>query len=345
MRRLIRLVGLAGLLALLLQAVAPAPGGGQVGAQLAPAASETGTVVNFGGSDKLLVRNDQGVTYRVQYVGVRGPVRSSLVHAEAAAFHGPLVLGKRVRLESDGKDEDEGYKLRHVFLEASQLPLSVAVAAAGWATAVPYPVDHRYRAPQLQAQREAMARQLNLWQPGRLGPSAPWRPAGSSEPGYVAADPRLHPHLDLLNTVPTGQRVISRLVQAAPAVVLEDLGEKGALGYASAIGSVVYGNTRLLGAAPHLLSAVLAHEGTHIIDFVAGQMGVGDFTCFQREIRAFSVESQVWLEFFGPGGMPDPQHGWERAQNNALRFYLRNDLENLVTRSANYERQCAVERE
>src|SRR5688500_4816449 len=79
------------------------------------AADTSGTVVGFIGSDRLIIQDDEGGSYAVQYIGLRGPVRSSAQHEAAAVFHGQHVLGKRVHLEADGQDEESGYRLRHVF--------------------------------------------------------------------------------------------------------------------------------------------------------------------------------------------------------------------------------------
>jgi endonuclease YncB( thermonuclease family) len=300
-------------------------------------------VVGFIGSDRLQVQNDAGTTYRVQYIGVRGPVRSSVLHADASAFHGSLVIGQRVLLESDGKDEDGGYKLRHAYLDGNPVPIGAMVVSAGWATAVPYPVEHRHRALYLQLEEQAMAQGIALWQPGVFGPVAPWRPAGSEEAGYVPADPELHRFLDLLYSVPTGQSILNRLVRLAPVVQYRDLRE-GAGGYASPLGFEIVMSRKVGVADPRSMAAAIAHEGTHAIDFVAGAMDLANYSCFEMEQRSHGVQAQVWSEFFGPGGKPDPQDDWDRSTNNVLRFYQRSDLQNYVQRSAGYEIQCSRER-
>jgi endonuclease YncB( thermonuclease family) len=301
------------------------------------------TVVDFGGSDKLLVQNDTGLMYKVQYIGVRGPVRSSIRNGGAAAFHGQLVVGQRVSLESDGKDEEQGYKLRHAYLEGNPVPLGGMVIGAGWATAVPYPLDHRHRGLYLQVQEQAMAQQVNLWQPGIFGPAAPWRPAGSAADGYVAADPRLHASLELLYTVPTGQSVLDRLLRMGIIIVLRgDI--PGAAGTTEPLGNHIELNDALLRFDPHVLAVIIGHEGTHAIDHTAGAMDLVNFSCFEMEQRAYGIEANTWAEYYGPAGKPDPKDDGERSENYILGFHQRGDLENFVRRSPAYERQCAGER-
>ena len=341
LRKVIGALGLAA--ALVFLAPANLPGGlYQASGQAVPAPSEMATVVNFGGADKLLVRNDAGLTYNVQYIGLRGPVRSSLLNAGAAAFHGPLVLGQRVLLESDGRDEDEGYKLRHVYLEGSPVPLGASVLAAGWAVAVPYPADHRHRAFYLQLQQQAMAQQATLWQPGILGPVVPWRPAEGADSDYVAADPALHPILDLLYSAPTGQRVLNRLVRIGSIMILRDQ-LPGAAGATESLGNHIELNRQLMAFDPHVMAVVIVHEGTHAIDNATGAMDLTSFSCFEMEQRAYGIEAQTWSEYYGPGGKADPKDGAERSENEVLRFAQRADLENFVRRSAAYEAQCAGE--
>lgn len=338
------LSGLVLSLALILLTPSLQPGGiEQAVAQAGIAASEMATVTSFSGSDKLVVQNDDGVTYKVQYIGVRGPVRSSLRNPEASGFHGPLAMGKRVLLESEGKDADEGYKLRHVYLEGNPVPLGAMVIGAGWAVAVPYPVDHRHRAFYVQLQEQAMAQGGNLWTPGMHGPASPWRPAGSAESSYVAAEPELHRFLDLLYTVPTGQSVLNRLVRTVPTMLLTDMPE-GLGGFAEARGYHLEFNRNVLNSDPRVMAVVIAHEGTHAIDYATGGSDLSNYPCFELEERAFGVEALVWAEFFGPNGKGDPKDLWEQSQNEVLRFAQRGDLANMVQRSAGYERQCAGDR-
>jgi hypothetical protein len=297
-------------------------------------------VLSFSGSDKLEVQNDAGATYRVQYIGLRGPVRSSLVHAEAAALHGPLVIGQRVLLEPDGADQVEGYQQRHAYLEGESVPLGARIVAAGWARATPYPAEHRHRQLYWQLQEEAFSQQRGLWRPNLLGPAQVWRPAGSSEPGYIAADPRLHPHFELLDTVPTGHRIVQRLLELGPSFALRELpGRAGALTEPISFTTTV--NARLLDSDPRGIAALVGHEGAHLIDFAANATGLTSFGCFELEVRAHTVEAQVWSEFYGPAGKPTAESALDQTNNDLLRFAARGDIANYVRLSPSYQTQCA----
>jgi hypothetical protein len=301
-------------------------------------------VLDFGGSDKLLVQNETGLTYRVQYVGVRGPVRSSTPWANAAAFHGPLVLDQRVWLEADGRDEDGGYVLRHAYLESDPTrPLGARVLAAGWGLAVPYPIDHRHREEYLQLQERAMAERVSLWAPALLGPLDSWHPFDGAEPGYVPADPDLFGALDLLYSVPTGREILTRLLRTSPPLIFRELPD-GLGGFAQPLGHYAVLSRRVGRADPRSLAAAIAHEATHTIDFATGELQLTDYGCFELEQRSHGIQAQVWAEFYGPDGKPDPRDAWDRATNDILRFARRGDLENYVRRSAGYEAQCARER-
>jgi hypothetical protein len=188
-----------------------------------------------------------------------------------------------------------------------------------------------------------MAEQRNIWQTSVQGPSAPWRPPGSDEPGYVAADPELHAALELLATVPTGQSILTRLVRMAPAMLLRGL-PAGTGGYADPLGYYIVMSRRVGTADPRAMAAAIAHEATHVIDFTAGAMELAQFSCFELEQRSHGVQAQVWSEFFGPNGKVPPQDEWDRISNDILRFAQRGDMENYVRRSAGYEAQCARER-
>jgi hypothetical protein len=315
----------------------------QATAQVGPAASEWVTVLEAKGSDKLVVRNEAGLSYRVQYIGLRGPVRSSTQASDAVAFHAPLVLGQRLLLESDGRDEDGGYGLRHAYL-ASDLttPIGARVLAAGWALAVPYPIDHRYRELYLQLQQQAMAQQLNFWGPGLFGPLTAWH-APNGAPGYVPADPDLSGALDLLYSVPTGQEILGRLLRTSPPLLFRELSD-GLGGFAQPLGHYAVLSRRVGRANQRSLAAAIAHEATHTIDFATGELQLTDYGCFELEQRSHGIQAQVWAEFYGPDGKPDPRDAWDRATNDILRFARRGDLENYVRRSAGYEAQCARER-
>ena len=305
------------------------------------APDEVATVVAFNGSDRLEVVYPNGERQRVQYIGVRGPLNSSRFNPEASAIHGPIVMGQQVRLERDGVDSHEGYQLRHVYLEGEQAPVAARVVAEGWARAVPYPIEHRYRGVYLGLQERAMTEDRGLWRAGALGPARAWRAAPGSET-YIAADPRLHEPFSALTTVPTGREVIERILRHSPAFRVERLGS-GALAFAEPLGQTGAMNADLIKSDPRAVAATLAHESVHLIDLTSNAAGLTDFGCFELEVRSHALEAQIWLEFYGPGGKPNPRDELEWDLNRLLEFRLRGDVDSYVRLSSGYQQQCARE--
>ena len=188
-----------------------------------------------------------------------------------------------------------------------------------------------------------MAQQLNFWAPGVFGPAAPWRPADGATTGYVPADPDLFGALDLLDSVPTGHEILTRLVRTAPPLLLRELPD-GLGGFAQPLGHYAVLSRRVGRTDPRSLATAIAHEATHTIDFATGELQLTDYGCFELEQRSHSIQAQVWTEFFGPNGKPDPRDTWDRATNDVLRFARSDDMENYARRSPGYEAQCARER-
>jgi endonuclease YncB( thermonuclease family) len=307
----------------------------------AGAPPERATVVATIGSDRLVVQDDSGRTFRVQYVGVRGPVRSSVWSQRAADAHEPLTLGRRVRLEVDGRDRDEGYLLRHVYLDDQPLPIATTMLAYGLAVTAPYPLEHRHRALYLRLQRQAMADGVSLWRSGVLGPATAWRPPDAPGAGFLAAHPELHPFLDVLYTSPSGRRILDRLVLTSPTLQFRFM---DGIASSDPLANLAVLSSSGVWADPRAVAAVIAHEGVHLVDFVADDLGLVDFDCYAQELHAHGFMVQVWAELVGPDGKPEPEHPWEETLNNALRIAQQDDLENYIRRSAGYQAQCARDR-
>jgi endonuclease YncB( thermonuclease family) len=305
------------------------------------AEDQTATVVAFSGSDRLEVVYSDGERQRVQYIGVRGPLNSSRFTAEASAVHGPLIMGQQVRLERDGADSAEGYQLRHVYLAGEQAPIAARLVSEGWARAVPYPIEHRYRGVYLGLQERAMAEDRGLWRAGVLGPARAWRSAPGSET-YIAADPRLHGSFSTLATVPTGREVIERILRHSPAFRVERM-PPGALAFAEPLGQTGALNAAFLSSDPRAVAAALAHESVHLIDMTSNAAGLTDFGCFDLEVRSHALMAQIWLEFYGPGGKPSPRDDLEWHLNHLLEYRLRGDVDSYVRLSSGYQQQCARE--
>jgi hypothetical protein len=300
------------------------------------------SVVRVEGSDRLVVRDESGGELRVQHIGLRGPTRSSKLHGEATAVQAKLLGDRKVRLEADGPTRLGGYELRHVYVDDGPLPLGVALLDSGWAVTTPYQLEQRHRGVFLQAQEQGMAAQRGLRAPGLLGPVVPWR-LDPNAPGYLAVDPGLPSVLEVLATVPTGRSILTRLQRTVPTLLVREM-DPGIYGFAEPVGYHLELKQELLGLPDRrMLATVVAHEGTHLVDFAVEALGQGSYSCFEIEQRAFGIEAQVWSEFFGPNGKPNPTPD-ESNENEVLRFAQRGDLANLVQRSAAYERECASDR-
>ena len=304
--------------------------------------AEDGIVVAVEGSDRLVVVGDDGQQVRVHYIGLVGPLQSSHFAAEAAGAHAGLVVGRRVRLETEGPTEHGGFQLRHVFVEDGGRPVGAEMVEAGWARAAPYPRQHAFRALYLELQEQALADQRNLWQPGVLGPALVWRPRQAAD-GYILTDPALIPALEALESAPTGSRLLAEVTALGPLYRVRTLDEH-LYGSANSFGFLVDINSTLLASDQRSPAAALAHESIHLIDFTLLGSSQPEVSCFETEIRAHTVLAEVWREFFGPSGKPDPHDTFEGNANMLLRYVERGDLESYVRLSTSYQRQCAGER-
>ena len=318
---------------------------GPVTAQTAASGREYASVVRTIGSDRLEVRLDDGSLRLVQYIGLRGPIGGSRLVVPATAFHDVLVRGHRVVLEAEGKDREDDYLLRHVYLvddssAAADQPLGAAIVAAGWANVVPYPPQYRHRALYLERQQVAMQRQMNLWSANGLGIAAPWHLEGASPSSYVAADPVLWPALDALASIPTGRQIMERLTLLSPMFGTAET-EPGVGAWADPLVYWSVVSSEFSDADPRSTATVIAHESSHLLDFAAENDGLVHFGCYALEVRSHRLHARVWEEFFGPGGKPNPKTPWEAAHNRILQFAQKNDIENYVSRSEGYEQNCA----
>lgn len=110
-----------------------------------------------------------GKPERVRYIGMDTP---ETVHPEkpvqcfgkeASEKNKELVAGKKVRLESDVTDRDKyGRLLRYVYVD--DIFVNLELVKQGYATVYTYPPDIKYTELFVEAQKEARANQLGLWQ-------------------------------------------------------------------------------------------------------------------------------------------------------------------------------------
>jgi hypothetical protein len=248
-----------------------------------------------------------------------------------------------VRLEPDGRASQDGYLLRHAYLIGDTEPIAAKIVRSGWATVVPYPLEHRHRTSYLQLQQQAMAAGLNLWQKDLLGAAIPWQPPGSIGPGYEAADPDLAPVLNTLYQVPTGRRILDRLTEASPVLLFRYL-DPGVGGSADPLGNVLSVTRFAANADPANLATLIAHEAIHTIDFTTADQGLTSYTCFEIEQRSHGFQAQVWAELVGANGKREPTSMYDRWHNEVLDSAQRNDLANFVHHSIGYQTQCARDR-
>ena len=132
-----------------------------------PAAFVDGTVVRVVDGDTIHVRIGARVE-RVRYIGVNAP---ELHHPrrgeepggrEAARVNGDLVLGRRVRLETDVQSRDRyGRLLAYVWV--GDLMVNAELVRLGYAQVMTVPPNVRHQALLLKLQRDAREAGRGLW--------------------------------------------------------------------------------------------------------------------------------------------------------------------------------------
>lgn len=132
-----------------------------------PAAFVDGTVVRVVDGDTIRVRIGERVE-RVRYIGVNAP---ELHHPrrgeepggrEAARVNGDLVLGRRVRLETDVQSRDRyGRLLAYVWV--GDLMVNAELVRLGYAQVMTVPPNVRHQALFLKLQRDAREAGRGLW--------------------------------------------------------------------------------------------------------------------------------------------------------------------------------------
>jgi hypothetical protein len=78
---------------------------------------------------------------------------------------------------------------------------------------------------------------------------------------------------------------------------------------------------------PKALATIIAHEGQHLADDLAGIDARGLESCIQSEIRAFTEQSVLWQAFYGPTGKEDPRDELDAELNAWLALYRRGPAE------------------
>jgi endonuclease YncB( thermonuclease family) len=132
----------------------PLEGGTAAGGGAVPA-GDTATVVGVIDGDTIdVVQN--GVTYRVRYVGVNTPERDEICYGEATGANAALVAGRTVTLVRDQSETDRfGRLLRFVY--ADGVFVNAQLIREGWAEAVEYRPDTTQTGNFQALEREAAA--------------------------------------------------------------------------------------------------------------------------------------------------------------------------------------------
>ena len=99
----------------------------------------------------------------------------------------------------------------------------------------------------------------------------------------MATEPGLQQYLELLDTVPTGHRIVQRLLALSPAFISRDLTSPLVGAVSDPIGSLTTVNSKLLSTNPQAVAVIVGHEGIHLIDFSANAAGLTSFGCFDLE--------------------------------------------------------------
>jgi hypothetical protein len=104
---------------------------------------------------------------------------------------------------------------------------------------------------------------------------------------------------------------------------------------------VITVDQRWRGADPKALAAIIAHEGKHLEDDLAGAEPSDVEGCIDFEIRAFTEQSLVWQTLAGPNGKPTPGDRLDQELNDWLAVYRRSPSEMADRIRTLYQELCA----
>src|SRR5262245_14926843 len=146
--------------------------------------------------------------------------------------------------------------------------------------------------------------------------------------GLIQTDHRLIPALDLLATLDAGRELLDDLADGSILVVLGSRAFDELRGFYDADTGAIVIDPALLVADPRALAAMVAHEATHAHDDICGHQDDADPRlgpvrgCVLGELRARLAELDVWQQFYGPDGKPQPAHEYEADLNDELARYV-----------------------
>jgi micrococcal nuclease len=120
--------------------------------------SDTVTVTEVIDGDTIVI--DDGA--HVRYIGIDSPERNEFYYGEARQLNMDLVLGQKVRLESDVTDKDKyGRLLRYVFVGDTFVNAEMVRQGCAWSVA--YPPDVKYQVYLEAMEKEARELKRGFW--------------------------------------------------------------------------------------------------------------------------------------------------------------------------------------
>jgi hypothetical protein len=258
-----------------------------------------------------------------------------------AARGGALLLSPAVGRAPNGAE------VRVVSLPNGRGSLAEIMASQGWAM-VARDADAMVPdlAPALRdAESAARAGRRGIWDVS-LDMVAYTAPNGRT----IEVDRRLVPALNLLAGMDLAQPLLNSLADARiPVFLFAEAPELEAWAHYDDRGRVIWVHSSLRGADPRTIAVVLAHEATHAQDHHQGRFDTGRIrtaaaaqACYETEIRAFSIELEIWSQLFGSEGKSPEVHRLEREANILLSDYgyspeaLQDEIRRL------YRGQCRV---
>lgn len=150
-------------------------------------------------------------------------------------------------------------------------------------------------------------------------------------------DDALSQPLDLLAANPAGRDLAAALRSAGVQVSFEEV-PAIALFTPSRLNVAV--NPSWRGADPKTLAAVLAHEASHLADYLRGADMRSSAGCYRTEYAAFEAQAQVWRGFYGPDGKAQPTTVLDMELNRILMEMTQNPQGFATSIAATYSREC-----
>jgi hypothetical protein len=235
-------------------------------------------------------------------------------------------------------------QLVQVALPNNRGSLAEIMARQGWAQVA---ADAGQTVPELSERlraSEAEARQVNRGVWSIVNNLDRYVAPGGGE---VFTDRRLVRALDELARIEAGRPLLDNMAaHNIPAFMVPDLYVQGAWAVFDLSSSVVSIEASLAGADPRTVAAVVAHEFSHAWDFRTGlsreevrTLGEEE-ACVQTELRAFTLETQLWLQWWGPEGKLPVRNSSELYSNDLLEQYLTSPDFFEDARRVAYSRHC-----